>query len=119
MLLIHRYHVFSRACSYVAFRGTYMARLRTFLNAAYAACLQSRNRRRARSLASQMSPEFPVGTHSQEPANLSQPSTSHHPSSQFRASTLVAAIAAESLSGRRAVPALMDLTLPQFAVPDL
>ena len=59
--LVHRHCIFSRAGTHVAFRGAYMTRLRTFLNAADAACLQSCNRRRARSLASQMSPEVPVG----------------------------------------------------------
>ena len=50
--LVHRYRVFARAGTHVAFRGTYRARLRTFLNAADAVCLRSRNRCRARSLAS-------------------------------------------------------------------
>ena len=58
--LVHRYRVFARAGTHVAFCGTYMALLRTFLNVADTACLRSRNRRRTRSLASQMSPEVPV-----------------------------------------------------------
>ena len=66
-------NVFSCTGTHVAFHGAYMARLRTFLNAADAACLESCNRRRARSLASQMSPEVPVGGHSREPADLSHP----------------------------------------------
>ena len=59
--LVHRYRVFARAGTHVAFRGTYMARLRNFLNAADAACLKSCKRHRALSLASQMSPEVQVG----------------------------------------------------------
>ena len=121
---MHRYRVFARAGNHVTFRGTYMARLRTFLNAANAACQQSRNRRRARSLASQMSPEVPVGGHSREPADLSQTSTSRRP---CPASMSVAAVAPESLtpavvrsrrSGRRAVSVPLDLALPCFAAPD-
>ena len=50
--LVHRYRVFAHAGTHVAFRVTYMARLRTFLNAADAACWQSRNKRHVRSLAS-------------------------------------------------------------------
>ena len=49
--LVHRYH--ARSGTHGAFRGTYMARLRTFLN------LMSRDKRRRRSLASPMSPEVP------------------------------------------------------------
>ena len=59
--LVHRYRVFSRAGTHVAFRGTYMARLQTFLDAADAACLQSLSRRRARLHACQMSLEVPGG----------------------------------------------------------
>ena len=62
--LIHRYRVFSRAGTHVAFRGTYTTKLRNFLSVADAACLRARNRRRTRALASQMSPEGPVDTQS-------------------------------------------------------
>ena len=75
-----------------------MTRLRTFLDVADAACLQSRNRRRARSLASQMSPEVLVDTHSRELDKLSQPSTSRWTCSQFQVSASVAAIAVGSLT---------------------
>ena len=69
-----------------------------------------------------MSLEVPGEARSREPADLSQPSTSRRPSSQFRIAASVAAFAAESptpvvvrslRSGRRAVPALMDLALPR------
>ena len=68
--LIHRYRVFSHAGTHVAFRGTYMTKLWNFLNVADAACRRARNRRRAWALASQMSPEGPVDTHSLSPARL-------------------------------------------------
>ena len=77
--LVHRYRVFARAGTHVAFHGTYMARLRNFLNAADAACVKSRNRRRTRSLVSQMFPEVPVRGCSREPADVSQPGTSRRP----------------------------------------
>ena len=118
--LIHRYRVFSRAGTHVAFRGTYMAKLRTFLDKSDAACLQSRNRRRARAITSQMSPTTPLDAHSREPDKLSQPRTSRRPSSQVRTSASVAAVAAGSLtpvvvrslrSSHRAVPATLTLTL--------
>ena len=54
--LVHRYRVFARSGTHGAFRGTYMARLRTFLTVADAAYLMSRDKRRGQSLASQMSP---------------------------------------------------------------
>ena len=123
-LLVHRYRVFARAGTHVAFRGTYIARLRTFLNAADAVCLRSRNRRRAQSLASQMSPGVPVRSHSRKPTDSSQPSTSRRP---FLASMSVAAVAPESStpavvrscqSGRRAISVPLDLALPCFAAPD-
>ena len=125
--LVYRYRVFSHAGTHVDFRGAHMARLRTFLNAADAVCLQSCNRRRARSLASQMSTEVPVGGHSRKPADLSQPSTSRRPFFQFPASTSVAAMAPESLthvvvrsrqSSRWAISVPIDLALPRFASPD-
>ena len=70
---------------------------------------------------------FPGEAHSREPADVSQPSTSRRPLSQFRITASAAALAAESLtpvvvrslrSGRRGVPALMDLALPWFAALD-
>ena len=123
--LVHRYRVFARAGTHVAFCGTYMARLRTFLNVADTACLRSRNRRRTRSLASQMSPEVPVRGRGREPAHSSQPSTSRRPSPE---STSVAAVAPESSTpavvhlrryGRRAASVPLDLALPCFAAPGL
>ena len=98
-----------------------------FLDKSDAACLQSRNRRRARAIASQMSLTTPLDAHSREPDKSSQPSTSRRPGSQVRKSASAAAIAAESLtpvvvrslrSGPRAIPALMDLELPRFATPE-
>ena len=76
--LVHRYRIFARAGTHVAFRGTYMARLRTFLTVADAAYLKSRDKRHGQSLASQMSPEVPGRSRSRELTNSSQPSTSRH-----------------------------------------
>ena len=76
VLLVHRYRVFAQAGTHVAFRGTYMARLRTFLIVADAAYLKSRDKRRGRPLASQMPPEVPGQSRSRESTHSSQTSTS-------------------------------------------
>ena len=39
MSLIHRYRVFSRAGTHVAFHGTYMARVQAFIEESDVACL--------------------------------------------------------------------------------
>ena len=57
--LFHRYRVFSRPGTHVAFCGTYMTRIRTFLEESDAASLRSRHRRRAREIASRMSQTTP------------------------------------------------------------
>ena len=77
--LIHRYRVFSRAGTHVAFRGTYMARVQAFIEESDVACLRSRNRHRARVITSQMSQTTLQEARSQEPDNSSQPSTSRRP----------------------------------------
>ena len=126
--LLHRYRVFSHAGTHVAFCGTYMAHVRAFIEESDIACLRSRNRRRARVIASQMFQTTPQEARSQELDNSSQPGTSRRPGSQVRKSVSAAAVAAESLtpvvvrslcSGPRATRALMDLALPQFATPEL
>ena len=75
-----------------------------------------------------MSQTTPEEAHCPELDNSSQPSTSRRPGSQVRKSASAAAVAAESLtpvvlrslhSGPRAIPALMDLALPQFATQEL
>ena len=128
--LFHRYRVLSRPGTHVAFHGTlkYMTRVRTFLEKSDAASLRSRHRRRAQALASQMSRMTPRETRGQEPDSSSQPSTSRRPGSRVRKSAPDAAVAAASLtpvvvrslrSGHRAIPALINLTLPRFATPEL
>ena len=62
--LLHRYRVFSRAGTHVAFHGTYMARVRAFIEESDIACLRSHHRRCARAIASQMTPQE---TRGQEP----------------------------------------------------
>ena len=57
--LFHRYRVFSHAGTHVAFRGTNMAWIRTFLEESDAACLRRRHRRRAWAIASKMSQRTP------------------------------------------------------------
>ena len=108
-----------------AFRGTYMARLRTVLTVADAAYLKSRDKRHGRSLASQMSPEVPGRSRSWEPTHYSQPSTSRRLSP---ASASVVVVTSESSTpavvrphryGRRAASFPLDLLLPRFAAPEL
>ena len=108
--LFHRYRVFSRPGTHVAFRGTYLTRIRTFL----------------RNLMPHLwDPVIVVA-----PGRLlssSQPSTSRQPGSLVRKSALAAAVSAASLtpvvvrslrSSPRAILALMDLVLPRFAIPE-
>ena len=79
--LFHRYRVFSRPGTHVAFRGTYMTRILTFLEESDAASLRSRHRRRARAIAPRMSQTTP-----KEPDSSSQPSTYRRPGSRVRKS---------------------------------
>ena len=50
-----RYQVFDRPGAHVAFRGTYMQRMRTFLEESDNASLRASHRRRAREIAARMS----------------------------------------------------------------
>ena len=125
--LVHRYHVFSRAGTHIAFRGTYMARLRTFIYTADAERWELSNWNRARSFASQLSPDDPiVGCHC-NPAGPSLHGSSCRTLSPGPASKSVSTPAPESVaplgvsscrSGRRATSSLIDLALPRFAAWD-
>ena len=126
--LFHRYRVFSRQGTHVAFHGTYMARIRTFLEESDAASLRSRHRRRAREIASWMSQTTLREDRCREPDSSSQLSTSRRPGSRVRKSAPAAAVAAASVnpvvvrslhSSPWTIPALMDLALPKFANPKL
>ena len=121
---MHRYRVFARSGTHAAFRGTYMARLRTFLNVSDAAYLKSQDKRRGRSLASRMPTEVPGRSSNRELTQSSQPSTSRRISPT---STSVAAITSESSTpavirppeyGRRAASLPLDLSLPRFDAPE-
>ena len=70
--LFHRYRVFSRPGTHVAFRGTYMTRIRTIREESDAASLRSRHCRRARAIASQMSQTTPREASGREPDSSSQ-----------------------------------------------
>ena len=109
---MHRYRIFARAGTHVAFRGTYI----TVADAAY---LKSRDKRHSQSLASQMSPEVPGRSRSREPTHSSQPSTSCRLSP---ASASVVAVTSESstpavvrphLYGRQAASFPLDLSFPR------
>ena len=76
MPLFHRYRVFDRPGMHVAFRGTYMQRMRTFLEESDAASLQRRHRRCAREIAARMSRTSLQDTSDQAPDDSSRPSTS-------------------------------------------
>ena len=54
MPLFHRYRIFDRPGTHVAFRGMYMQRMDTFLKESDAALLQTRHRRCAREIATWM-----------------------------------------------------------------
>ena len=82
--LFHRYRVFSRHGTHVAFRGMYMTRIRTFLEESDAESLRSRHRRRTRAIASRMFQTTPRAACGREPDSSSQPSTSRRPGSRIR-----------------------------------
>ena len=87
--LMHRYRVFARSGTHAAFRGTYMAGLRTFLNVSDAKYLKSQDKRRGRPLVSRKHTGFPEWSSSRELTQSSQPGTSRRPSP---ASASVAAV---------------------------
>ena len=66
--LVHRYRVFSRAGTHVAFQGTYMARLCLFIYTDDAERRELHNLNHARSSASRMSPDDPIVGHRCNPA---------------------------------------------------
>ena len=53
--LFHRYQVFGRPGTHIAFRGTYMQRTCTCLEGSDATSLRARHRRRAREIVARMS----------------------------------------------------------------
>ena len=123
--LFHRYRVFSRPGTHVAFRGTYMTQIRTFLEESDAASLRSRHRRCAREIASRKSQTTPREAGGQEPDGSSQPSTSRRSGSRVQKSAPAAAAATsvttrvQSLySSPQAIQAFIDLPFPQFAHPE-
>ena len=127
MPLFHRYRVFNRPGTNVAFRGTYMQRMRTFLEESDDASLRARHRRRAREMASQMSRTTLQDTGCRAPDVSSQPRTSRRSGWWAWKSTPLAAVALSSeapgvvrshRSNPWAVPELMDLALPRFASPE-
>ena len=120
--LFHRYRVFSWPGTHVAFRGTCMTRIQTFLVESVAASLRARHRRHTRAIASRMSQTTPR----EAPGSSSQPSMSRRSGSRVRRSAPAAAVAATSVtpgvvrslrSSPRVIPAMMDLALPKFAHP--
>ena len=52
--LFHQYRVFSRPGTHVAFRGTYLTRIQTFLEESDAASLRAHHRRQARAIVVRM-----------------------------------------------------------------
>ena len=77
MPLLHQYQVFDRPGTHAAFRGTYMQRMRTFLQESVATSLRTRHRRCAREIAARMSRTTLQDTGSRALDVSSRPSTSH------------------------------------------
>ena len=111
----------------MAFRGTYMKRIRLFLEESDDTAMRASHRRRARTIATRMSRTDSQETRSREPDSSSQPSTSRRPGSRAQRSAPAAAVAATSVTAKvlrslrnssRTIPALMDLALPKFAHPE-
>ena len=98
--LFHRYSVFSRPGTHVAFRGTYTTQIWTFLEESDATSLRARHRRRARAIAARMSQTDSQETRGREPDSSSRPSTSRRPGSRVRKSAPAAAVAATSVTAK-------------------
>ena len=121
MPLYHRYRVFSRPGTHVAFRGTYMTRIRTFLEESDAASLRARHCRQTQAIAARMSRTTLQEARGREPDSSSQPSTSRRksaPAAAVAAASATPGVVRSLRSSPRAIPALMDLVLPKFAHPD-
>ena len=85
--LVHRYRVFSRYGKHISLRGTYMTRLRDFLEQADAENQTLCNWERVRSLASWMSLEGPRGMRRRDLAEMSPRCKSRRALSPCPAST--------------------------------
>ena len=91
--LMHRYRVFARSGTHASFQGTYMARVRTFLNISDAMYLKSQDKDRGRPLVSRKHTDVPEWSSGRKPTQSSQPSMSRCPSP---ASASVAAVTSVS-----------------------
>ena len=109
MPLLHRYRVFDRPGTHVAFRGTYMPRLRTFLEESHASSLQRRHRRHTSDRLLEVS---------------SQPRVSRRSGSRVRTYNQPADVTGSLMAtgaGRphrsegSTIQALMDLCFPKYA----
>ena len=117
--LCHRYRIISRTGSHVAFQGTYMRRLRAFLEESDSAVLRRLHRQLAQELAARIS----LSTDS--PASVpSRSAVGHWTVSRSRRPRRLKGVTVSSVrleSGCRppaevsSVQALMDLSLPRFS----
>ena len=117
--LCHRYRLISRTGSHTAFRGTYLRRLRAFLDESDSAVVRRLHRRLAQELASRVvkSTDSPASGQPRSPASHRTVSRSRRP----RRLKGVANSAGGPESSCRltaemsSMQALMDLALPRFA----
>ena len=96
--LFHRYRVFDRPGTHIAFRGTYMQHMHTFLEESDAASLRAHHRRHAWEIAARISRTTLQDTGGRSPDVSSRPSTSRRSGSQVRKSTQPAAVAVSSVA---------------------
>ena len=120
--LVHQYHVFSRYGTHIYLSGTYMTRLRDFLEQADAESRTLRIRELVHSLASRISLEGPRGTHRREPVEMSRRALSQCPASTSATAPASEAVASPVFNlcqyDRQATSSPIDLALPRFTAKD-
>ena len=114
--LMHRYRVFARSGTHATFRGTYMARLRTFLNVSDAKYLKSQDKCCGRPLVSRKHADVPERSRGREPTQSYQVGTSHRPSAASASVAVVTSVSSTpavirpSGYGSWAASVLLDLS---------
>ena len=120
--LCHRYRIISRTGSHAAFRGSYLRKLRTFIEESDSAVGRRHHRRLAQEMAARIkkSTVSPAGGHPHSPAGQRIVSRPRRPRRlKGVASSAGGAEATSSLTAEMSsVEALMDLALPRFTMAD-
>ena len=112
--LCHRYRLISRTGSHAAFRGTYLRRLRAFLDESDSAVVRRLHRRLAQELASRVVPPTDSPASVQPRSAVGHRTVSRSRRRPRRLKGVTNSAGGPESSGS-SVQALMDLALPRFA----